>query len=687
MGYKIEAGELLITNGLFVRKMELPERNGMYLLKEYKPVDCKFGFFEPVSEEFAFCINGVSYTGATAWRLLEVKAVEELEKGEGVTVSLEAQDGSVRVDLIYIWYSDLPFVCKKLEIQNCTEKELCLESVDVEKLAIAEYTAPSFSWIYSDYGRKKSIGPYRGTLQDSLIIVHHPDWESGIVLGNEAPGVLKGASVWSRGREITLGLTHSDEEFPFRKYIKPQEVFVSPDVFTGVYGNQKDIHMVLNSMVPDYVRKYMNIRLSKITERPTCLYNTWEPFEFDISEKLVMETAKAAAQAGVKEYIIDDGWQDCYGDWGINYEKFPHGLKPVVDYIKSLGMKAGLWVSIGTAAPDSKVYQEHPEWFFKGKDGKNISLVIDAKDKCTACFSTGWADYITEVLERLVDEYGFEYLKLDFSVVSSPYRYSSDEAGCYACDHPGHKDRQESMWMNYSRMWQVFDKLHEGRENLFIDCTFETMGGLQLVDYAMLKHAEGNWLSNFEGTLGEKTDLRIRQMAWWRAPAIPATSLVIGNAEMQDKGFENHMCSLAGALPILCGDSRLVSGEDRAVFRKYADWLSKMEEAYQIMLYRQDLPGYYEPAIGGFDGFARINRENYSGGIIGFFRHGSTESARNICVDGLPQTRRYRVLDMEGNLQCELTGEQLEKEGFRVTISEEFGGRLYEIVGISDQLL
>lgn len=685
MGYKAEAGKLLMTNGLFIRKIRLPEINGQYLLEEYRPHDGEFGFLEPVSEEFSFLLSGVRYTGASTWKQVGITPVEGLEEGEGVTVSLEASDGSVRVWLTYIWYPESPSIRKSLKIQNCTDVEKILESVDVEKMAIVEYSAPTFSWIYSDYGRKKSIGPYRGNLQDSLIIVHHPEWGAGIVLGNEAPGVLKGASVWSRGREITLGLTHHDEEFPFRKYLKPGEIFHVPEVFTGVYGGQKDIHKVLNHMLPDYERKYMGFCIDKIAEKPVCVYNTWEPFECDISEQLVMETAEAAATAGIREYVIDDGWQDCYGDWGAHPVKFPNGLKPVVDHIKSLGMKAGLWVSIGTASPESKVYKEHPEWFLKDKRGKDISLVIDADNKLTACFSTGWAEYITRVLERLVDEYGFEYLKLDFSVVSSPYRYTGEEAGCYADNHPGHRDREESMWVNYNRMWEVFDKLHEGREKLFIDCTFETMGGLQLIDYAMLKHAEGNWLSNFDGEKGAKTDLRIRQMAWWRSPAMPATSLVIGNAQMQDEGYENHLRSLAGALPILCGDPRKVPEEDRRVFRRYADWLMKMEEKYRIMGYRQDLPGYFEPATGGCDGFARINKDTFSGGIIGFFRHGGAEETRKVCVDGLPEDAMYRVLDMDGSELLQMSGKQLEWEGFPVSIEERFGGRLYEIARIGSR--
>lgn len=157
---------------------------------------------------FLFLLDGITYSGATGWKLLCVEeeaeeltenslgeSTEETGSGEGVSVTLLSADNAVKVKLTYYWYPKLPFVRKLLCIYNNTQSEQCLESVDVENFAVSEYFAPTFSWIYSDYGRKKSIGPYLGDIQDSLIVIHHPEWEAGIVLGNEAPGVLKGASV------------------------------------------------------------------------------------------------------------------------------------------------------------------------------------------------------------------------------------------------------------------------------------------------------------------------------------------------------------------------------------------------------------------------------------------------------------------------------------------------------------
>jgi alpha-galactosidase len=221
---------------------------------------------------------------------------------------------------------------------------------------------------------------------------------------------------------------------------------------------------------------------------------------------------------------------------------------------------------------------------------------------------TGWYDYIKEKLMQFVMEYGLEYLKLDFAIVTSPYLFTENQSGCYATNHRGHKDHNESLYTNYEEMWRLFDELHKAKPDLFIDCTFETMGALQLIDYAMLKHAEGAWLSNYSGP-DEKIHLRLRNLAWWRSPAIPATALVIGNPEMQDTGWDMHIKSLAGSLPIMLGDPRKLPAIELSKYRSSAHWLQLMEDRYNIMSYRQDLPGFGEPKEGLWDGFQRINTD------------------------------------------------------------------------------
>lgn len=670
--------ELVLNNGQVQRTIKLPASEGSFLTTLYKPVEGEYKYFTKTNPDFQFELNGKSYSGSGDWRLVTVQQISDSKQGNGAAVTLQSKDGAAEVTVRFLLYPALPVIRKSLVIKNLADKMVRLESVDVEKFITTPYYATTFSWICHDYGRRRSIGPYDGNMQDALLTVHNSDWRQGIVIGNEAAGVVKHTSVFWNEPAILSGLTHKDARFPFRKYIAKGESFTTPPVFTIVYNNHTDPDEILNTAVPDFVRKHLGIRLSELAQKPTFVYNTWVPFRKDIDEKLVMELAKAAADAGMKEFVIDDGWQDNYGDWIIDRKKFPNGLKPVFDYIKSLGMKPGLWVSVGSASPDSKVYKAHPEWFVLDSAQQPANLHEDDLNMRTACFGTGWHGYIKDVLLKLALDYGLEYLKLDFTVVTSTYRFGNKVTGCYASHHKGHRDHHESLYTNYEEVWKLFDELHAAKPNLFIDCTFETMGGLQLVDYAMLKHAEGNWLSNFNGP-DAKVDLRVRNMAWWRSPAIPATALVIGNPEMQDRGWEMHIKSLAGALPIMLGDPRKLSAPDLKKYRAYADWLQLMENQHQIMSYRQDLTGFGEPMEGMWDGFQRINTDTKQGGIVGVFKQGAAETKRTVTIRHLDPARQYQVKSMDGKVVAVLDGQALQTTGFAVNLTEPYAGELFEI--------
>ncbi len=636
------------------------------------------GKFEQEADEFGFLANDIAYSGKSAWVLRGTVDAGDTLQGRGVDIRLGSADGRVEVTLRYLVYPGLPVVRKTLTVRNLGPAALKLENVDVECFNFEFYWPATMSWVYSDYGRRKSLIPFVGGRQDALVALHNPDWGEGVVLGNEAAGVNKYTAAFADGRTFKSGLARRDAGLPFRRWLAPGASFAAPRTFAIVYAGTPRFEDVLNTAVPDFVRRHMGIRLSRLPVKPSFVYNTWEPFNKKIDAPLVMALATAAAAAGVKEFVIDDGWQDIYGDWGIDLAKFPDGLKPVVDHIKALGMTPGLWVSIGAADPKSAIYKAHPEWFAVNAEGRHYAMQGDENEYLTACFSTGWRDYIKGVLLRLIGEYGLEYLKLDFAVVSSPYQYDTRKAGCYATGHPGHRDHAESLSVNFDVMWQVFDEIHALHPNLFIDCTFEAMGGLQLIDYAMLQHAEGNWLSNYNEP-DQANDLRVRNMAWWRSPAMPATALVIGNSKLNDPGFDRHLMSLACALPIVLGDPRTMPPAALKQCRDHADWIAGLAARHDIFSFRQDLPGFGEPQEGSWDGFQRINTETRSGGLVGVFRHGAAEAQRLVTIARLDPDRRYTVRDRDGRIVTQATGAALGRDGFTCALPERYDGRLYEV--------
>lgn len=90
---------------------------------------------------------------------------------------------------------------------------------------------------------------------------------------------------------------------------------------------------------------------------PTMGWSSWNTFAINISDTLIMAQADACVVQGLKDagytYInIDDGYfggrDQSTGTLLTHPTRFPKGMKPVVDYIHNLGLKAGIYSDAGT---------------------------------------------------------------------------------------------------------------------------------------------------------------------------------------------------------------------------------------------------------------------------------------------------------------------------------------------------
>lgn len=88
---------------------------------------------------------------------------------------------------------------------------------------------------------------------------------------------------------------------------------------------------------------------------PPMGWNSWNHFGCDVNEALIMETADAMAESGMKEagyqyVVIDDCWhgeRDSLGFIHPHPERFPSGMKALADYIHSKGLKFGIYSDAG----------------------------------------------------------------------------------------------------------------------------------------------------------------------------------------------------------------------------------------------------------------------------------------------------------------------------------------------------
>ncbi len=88
---------------------------------------------------------------------------------------------------------------------------------------------------------------------------------------------------------------------------------------------------------------------------PTMGWSSWNTFALNINEEVIRGQADAMVRTGLKDagyqfVNIDDGYWDGRGEDGnlrLNTKLFPSGMRSLVDYIHSLGLKAGIYSDAG----------------------------------------------------------------------------------------------------------------------------------------------------------------------------------------------------------------------------------------------------------------------------------------------------------------------------------------------------
>ena len=152
---------------------------------------------------------------------------------------------------------------------------------------------------------------------------------------------------------------------------------------------------------------------------PLVQYNNWYGYEGTFDEKSLMDSARAAHDIGCELFTLDAGWYGkgdwsaTVGDWTVNNQRFPNGLEAVSKVVHQLGMKFGLWIEIECAAPDTPVGRAHPDWYLsQGAHRLSDRAVLDfGKPEMLA--------YARSVIDRLVKDYGLDYIKMDFNTDTS----------------------------------------------------------------------------------------------------------------------------------------------------------------------------------------------------------------------------------------------------------------------------
>ncbi|MEA3309602.1 MAG: glycoside hydrolase family 36 protein [Chloroflexota bacterium] len=114
---------------------------------------------------------------------------------------------------------------------------------------------------------------------------------------------------------------------------------------------------------------------------------------------------------------LDQGFEPIWGDWTERNARFPHPLAWLADRIQGSGFRPGLWLGPLTVHPKSQLAQEHPAWLLRDKRGRPVSAGwIAGRFRAQALDPTHpeVEQYLHDLISTAVEEWGYDYLKLDF---------------------------------------------------------------------------------------------------------------------------------------------------------------------------------------------------------------------------------------------------------------------------------
>jgi alpha-galactosidase len=420
--------------------------------------------------------------------------------GNELEINLRDITDPVEVTLHYLVYPEHGILRRHAVIRNGTQRPITLESAQSALWNLPagdgyNLTYSTGRWAGEDQLHREPIHEGQKVLESRKGHTSHNfnPWfmiDAGDA-AEEHGSVWFGALAWSgnwrfaieqtpyRQVRITGGLNTFDFSYP----LKPGESLETP-AFYGGYSAAG--FGAASRMLHKFEREQILPGGATSRLRPV-LYNSWEATTFAVNEQGQKDLAAKAAKLGVELFVMDDGWFGArnndragLGDWFVNPEKFPQGLKGLIDHVNSLGMDFGLWVEPEMVNADSDLYRKHPDWVlnFPGRprsELRNQMILNLARDDVK--------QYLFEVLDKLATENNVRYFKWDmnrsFSEPGWPEAAPAD---------------QRKLWVGYVRnLYEIIDRLRAKHPKLEIE---SCSGGGGRIDLGILQRVDEVWPSD-----------------------------------------------------------------------------------------------------------------------------------------------------------------------------------------------
>jgi hypothetical protein len=217
----------------------------------------------------------------------------------------------------------------------------------------------------------------------------------------------------------------------------------------------------------------------------------------------VLQEIDLAARLNVDLFVLDDGWQDRFGDWNPDPRRYPDGLGWYVRAVRNYNMIPGLWLATLATDSDAVITRSHPEWLVREDSGLPA---VGRWGRNVFCFASDYREYFIRKCKERIDE-GIRYFKwdgLDRQPCASPQHRHGTSA-----DSP-----EERKWSaGYSIPLLAADAIRQLREySSDVVVEVDVTEPYRSVGLAILSEGRYFWMNNGGSAYGDYSSHRAKSM-------------------------------------------------------------------------------------------------------------------------------------------------------------------------------
>ena len=580
-----------------------------------------------------------------------IKGMPSMRGGETLVLHLKDKVSCLACDLYYTVYEDTGVIARRAVYKNESKDVIMLNRAYSFAMTLPhmEYDVVSLYGCWAKERKIDRIPMHHGvvsidskrtsssaTLNPFMALAEKNATEEqgnvyGISLIYSSSFVLK-AEGTPDGRTLVTG---GINDFDFKWKLESGEAFETPEVIIaysseGMGGMSRSFHDAFRNYLinPRFVRKH----------RPVVI-NNWEATYFSFDSEMLKNIAKAVQGTGIDTFVLDDGWfgkrnndSAGLGDWVVNTDKLHGGLKEIIDYVNSLGMKFGLWFEPEMVNEDSDLYREHPDYAIGVPNRPHCysrnQFVLDLTRKEVR-------DYIVESVNKVLQENHIEYVKWDFNRnVTESYSLGREP------------ERQAEFAHRYALgLYDLCERIVEANPDVFFEgCS---AGGARF-DPGILYYFSQIWTSD-DTDAEERTHIQYGTSMVYPLSAMSCHVSVVPNHQtcrmtpMATRADIAHLGATGYEL-----DTSHFSDEDRAVVRKQVEEYHEIED----LILNGDLYRTENPMESNYFGFMVVSKDKKEAVLTAYRRMGSVNNEMKLLkVAGLDAEKVYHVSGLDMTLK------------------------------------